>query len=219
MLESINNTDRYHQPNWIAAQIISRGITDPKLISVLEKVPRHEFVPEGLKSIAYHDGPLSIGYQQSISQTFIVAYMTALAGLAKNQKVLEIGTGSGYQAAILGELAEEVYSVEIIEPLATKSTATLKRLGYKNVFVKSGNGYLGWQEKAPFDLIIITAAPPAIPANLLQQLKLNGKLIAPVGVKDQHIVRWTKVEGKKIRKETFIPVSFVPMTGKIHLVD
>ncbi|MFK7827095.1 MAG: protein-L-isoaspartate(D-aspartate) O-methyltransferase [Oligoflexales bacterium] len=201
-------------PKWIEDQVISRGITEDRVISALQKVPRQEFVPLELRNKAYEDGPLPIGYDQTISQPYIVAYMSFLAELSKDQKVLEIGTGSAYQSAILGELVSEVYSIEIVEPLAIKAAATLEKLGYSNIYTKTGDGYLGWAQKAPFDVIILTASPPKVPEPLFQQLEINGRLIAPVGVNEQRIFRWTKLASENFHKDTFLPVSFVPMTGK-----
>ena len=214
MTDNINQMGVDSFPDWIEAQIIARGITERALISALKKVPRHEFVPPNLRHMAYDDGPLPIGFEQTISQPYIVAYMTSLAQLTKDKRVLEIGTGSGYQAAILCELAKEVYSIEIVEPLAERAATTLKRLGYSNIFTKYGDGYAGWPEQAPFDVIVLTACPPKLPQPLLQQLQIKGKLIAPVGVEEQQIFCWTKVSNENFVKESFLPVRFVPMTGK-----
>jgi protein-L-isoaspartate(D-aspartate) O-methyltransferase len=177
------------------------------------KVPREKFVPVYLKGLSYYDGPLPIGEGQTISQPYIVALMTELLELDGSKKVLEVGTGSGYQAAILAELAQQVYTIEILEPLAKNAEKILKELGYSNVKVKCGDGFLGWKEYAPFDAIIVTCAPQAVPAPLIEQLKDGGRLVIPVGTTWQELKLITK-KGKDIRTETIIPVRFVPMTGK-----
>lgn len=193
-------------------QIRARGIRNPRVLDAMARVPRHEFVPESARPLAYADQPLSIGYGQTISQPYIVAYMTELLDPQPANRVLEVGTGSGYQAAILAELVSEVYSIEIVEELATSARETLKRLGYTNVNVRAGDGYQGWPEAAPFDRIILTAAPPSIPQALVDQLAVGGILIAPVGpvmgVQTITIVR-RSVEG--VTTEETIPVQFVPM--------
>jgi protein-L-isoaspartate(D-aspartate) O-methyltransferase len=179
----------------------------------MSKVPRHRFVPASLIRAAYLDRPLPIGHGQTISQPFIVAYMTEAAGVSADDKALEIGTGSGYQAAILGELAKEVYTIEIIPELAEGASKVLSELGYKNVHVKAGNGYLGWPEHAPFDAIVVTAAPDEIPKALVEQLAVGGKMVIPVGDLYQEMVIVTKTKDGIVEKRT-IPVRFVPMTGK-----
>jgi protein-L-isoaspartate(D-aspartate) O-methyltransferase len=190
------------------------GMKNPEVIRVMGKVPRHEFVPDNLKDYAYEDGPLPIGEGQTISQPYIVAYMTDKMRLERNHRVLEIGTGSGYQAAVLGELVSEVYTIEIHNPLCLRSQEILKKLDYKNIFVKCGDGYQGWPEKAPFDRIILTAAPAKIPQPLIDQLAPNGVLIAPVGLDNQELQILEKDSAGKISKNTLLPVRFVPMTGK-----
>lgn len=194
-------------------QIRARGIKNASVLKAMENVPRHKFVPESHEKLAYADTPLPIGLNQTISQPFIVAYMTEAAEISKNSKVLEIGTGSGYQAAVLGEIAAEVYTIEIIPELAERSSAVLNELGYKNIFVKTGNGYLGLPEHAPFDAIVVTAAPPEIPQPLLDQLAVGGRMIIPVGDKNQEmtVIRKTK---KGVTEKRTMPVRFVPMTGK-----
>jgi len=193
-------------------QITRRGVRDPKVLTAMNKVPREKFVPFGVKNSAYEDNPLPIGYEQTISQPYIVAYMTEALRLKKSDRVLEIGTGSGYQAAILGEIVKEVYTIEIVPPLGKRAKKLLKGLGYKNIHVKIGDGYHGWKEHAPFDAIILTAAPPKVPRPLIEQLSEGGRLIAPVGRFFQELVLITKRKGKTITN-SLIPVRFVPMTG------
>jgi protein-L-isoaspartate(D-aspartate) O-methyltransferase len=194
-------------------QIKARGVKDPRVLSALAKVERHRFVPEKYLDSAYSDQPLPIGEGQTISQPYIVALMTELVELKGSEKVLEIGTGSGYQAAILAELAKEVYTIEIIEPLASKASKTLSELGYQNVKVKAGDGYLGWPEAAPFDAIIVTAAPDHIPKPLTDQLKEGGRMVVPVGTHTQELLKIIKRSGK-METTNVIPVLFVPMTGE-----
>jgi protein-L-isoaspartate(D-aspartate) O-methyltransferase len=196
----------------VETQIRARGVKDPRVLSAMLKVERHLFVPAESQASAYDDHPLPIGEGQTISQPYIVALMTELLELKGDEKVLEVGTGSGYQAAILGELAREVYSIEIIEKLAASARDLLLRLGYKNIFVKAGDGYLGWPEVAPFDGIIVTCAPDHIPQPLLDQLKEGGRMVVPVGSYSQELVKITKRFGR-IEKTNVIPVMFVPMTG------
>lgn len=193
--------------------ILPSGVKDAKVLEVMRKVPRHRFVPPVVALMAYEDGPLPIGHEQTISQPSLVAYMTEALQLKPTDRVLEIGTGSGYQAAILSHLAKDVYSIEIVEPLAKASQKVLKELGHKNIQVRSGDGYRGWPDKAPFDAIILTAAPGNIPQPLIDQLADGGRLLAPVGGKDQKLVLLTKT-AKGIKRETLIPVIFVPMTGE-----
>lgn len=194
----------------IEEQIMQRGVLDPYVLKALEKVERHLFVPESLQEDAYFDGPLPIGYGQTISQPYIVAFMTEAADLKRSDKVLEVGTGSGYQAAVLAEIVQEVYTIEIVEPLAESAEKRLKVLGYQNIFVKHGDGYQGWVEHAPFDAIIVTAAPEELPEELVKQLKVGGRMIVPIGSFYQELYRITKTE-KGIQKEKLIPVRFVPM--------
>ena len=197
----------------IDEQIAARDIKDPRVLDAMKRVPRHEFVPEALRGVAYQDSPLPIGHQQTISQPYIVAFMSEALALEPSHKVLEIGTGSGYQAAILGELAKEVYTIEIVAPLADGARQVLKKLGYDNVHVRTGNGYLGWPEQAPFDRVMVTAAPDAIPPALVEQLEIGGLMAIPVGVGDQElrILRRTERGMETLRT---LPVRFVPMTGK-----
>lgn len=199
----------------VDAQIRRRGVTDQDVLAAMAEVPRHEFVSDDLQSQAYADHPLPIGYGQTISQPYIVALMTELLELEKTDRVLEIGTGSGYQAAILAQIVAEVYTVEIIEPLAREAGERLARLGYDNVHVKQGDGYYGWEEHAPYDAIIVTAAPDHIPEPLIQQLKDGAILVVPVGPPGGYQELWkiTK-QGAKIVKRNITGVLFVPLTGE-----
>lgn len=200
----------------ITEQLISpgRGITNEHVLRAMRKVPRHEFVPPALRDEAYRDSPLPIGHGQTISQPFVVAFMTEQLNPNLADRVLEIGTGSGYQAAVLAELVKEVYSIEIVEALALRASFDLKRLGYTNVFVRAGDGYKGWPEASPFDAIIVTCAPDRIPPELQQQLKEGGRMIIPVGGPgDQQLILLQKSDGK-ISTRAVLPVRFVPMTGE-----
>jgi len=202
----------------IEEQIRRRGVTDPAVLAAIEKVPRHLFVPEDEREGSYADQPLPIGNGQTISQPYVVALMTSLLRLGPESRVLEIGTGSGYQAAVLAELAAKVYSIEIVAPLAERARATLAGLGYKNVHVRTGDGFQGWPDKAPFDAIIVTAAPPRVPEPLLQQLKPGGKLVVPVGELYQDLVVYTRREDGGFDRKEVLPVRFVPMTGEAQHV-
>ncbi|HVL66516.1 MAG TPA: protein-L-isoaspartate(D-aspartate) O-methyltransferase [Vicinamibacterales bacterium] len=197
----------------IDEQLRTRDIRDPRVLAAMERVPRHLFVPENVRAGAYGDHPLAIGYDQTISQPYIVAFMTQALDVQPEHKVLEIGTGSGYQAAILGELARDVYTIEIVDPLATRARATLEELGYKNIHVRAGNGYLGWPEEAPFDRIMVTAAPDDVPPALIEQLKMGGLMAIPVGTFMQEL-RIMRREEAGMRTLQTLPVRFVPMTGK-----
>lgn len=194
-------------------QLEARGIRDARVLAVMAKVPRHEFVPEELRGRAYLDRPLAIGHGQTISQPYIVAAMSQALALEGDERVLEIGTGSGYQAAVLGELSREVYSIEIVEPLAERAARDLARLGYHNVHVRAGDGYRGWPEKAPFDAVMVTAAPDHVPEALVEQLAVDGRLILPLGRHFQDLVLITKTE-EGVRREVLMGVRFVPMTGE-----
>ena len=196
--------------NMVETQIISRGIRDENVIRVMKQTPRHLFVPERLKEQAYRDHPLPIGGGQTISQPYIVALMTEYLELSGSEKVLEIGTGSGYQAAILSQLVDTCYSIEVVEVLARESGKLLDELGYKNVVVKWGDGYKGWPVNAPFDRIIITAAPETIPGKLVEQLAMGGRMVLPVGSNFQELILITK-NHKGIKRKDIIPVRFVPM--------
>lgn len=193
-------------------QVEGRGIADTAVIRAMREIPRHRFVPGAEMLAAYEDFPLPIGHEQTISQPYIVAYMTEAADVGPTDKVLEIGTGSGYQAAVLGEVARAVYTVEIIPELAERARATLAALGYRNVQVRTGNGYLGWPEQAPFDAIVVTAAPDQVPRALVDQLAVGGRLVIPVGDPEQQMRVITRTEGGVLERAT-IPVRFVPMTG------
>ncbi|MBN2373804.1 protein-L-isoaspartate(D-aspartate) O-methyltransferase [bacterium] len=197
----------------IEKQIKARGIKDPLVLKALTQVKRHLFVPKDLWDSAYNDYPLPIGYGQTISQPYIVALMTELLELKGGEKVLEIGTGSGYQAAVLAQIAGEVFTIEIVPELAQTAGERLNELGYKNIRVKAGDGYLGWPEESPFDAMIITAAPNHIPEPLLEQLKTGGVMVMPIGSYFQELYRIRKSE-KGIRKEKVSSVRFVPMTGE-----
>lgn len=197
----------------VETQIKARGVKDPHVLSAMLKVERHLFVPKEFQSSAYSDQPLPIGEGQTISQPYIVGLMTELLELKGGERVLEVGTGSGYQAAILGELAKEIYTIEIIQPLASSAKNLLLELGYRNITVKAGDGYLGWPEAAPFDAIIVTAAPDHIPKPLLDQLKEGGRMVLPVGTYSQELKKIVKRSGK-IETVDIIPVVFVPMTGE-----
>jgi len=191
-----------------------RDITDRRVLEAMSRVPRHLFVPEDLRYMAYADRPLPIGHGQTISQPYIVALMTQLVEPKPESKALDVGTGSGYQAAVLAELCEEVYSIEIVEPLADEAKKRLADLGYKNITVRHGDGYRGWKEHAPFDLIIVAAAPDHVPQPLVDQLAPGGRLVIPVGDWHQELILIEKAEDGTVRRKSVIPVAFVPMTGE-----
>jgi protein-L-isoaspartate(D-aspartate) O-methyltransferase len=201
--------------NMVETQLVSRGIKDAATLRAMRKVPRHLFVPETVMEYAYDDGPMQIGYGQTISQPYIVAFMTESVVPAKDKKALEIGTGSGYQAAILAEVVDSVYTIEIIHPLAASSAERLRRLGYNNVIVKEGDGYLGWPEHGPYDIIIVTAATNEIPQPLMDQLAEGGRLVMPLGKPDevQRLILLQKKNGQ-IRQSFLTLVRFVPLTRK-----
>jgi protein-L-isoaspartate(D-aspartate) O-methyltransferase len=198
----------------VAEQIRSRGVTSPRVLAAMAEVPRHLFVPESERDQAYEDHPLPIGGGQTISQPYIVGLMTALLDLPPGSRVLEIGTGSGYQAAVLSRVAGQVYSVEIVPALGAQARETLARLGYDNVHVRIGDGYRGWPEAAPFDAILLTAAPHAVPPPLIAQLKPGGRLVLPLGGFDQELMLLTKGPDGAVKEEKVLPVRFVPMTGE-----
>lgn len=195
----------------VKEQIVMRGIADERVLAAMRKVRREEFVPAELRRESYNDGPLPIGHGQTISQPYIVALMTEKLGLRANDRVLEVGTGSGYQAAILAELGAEVYSIEIIDPLAQTAAAILGRLGYKKVHVKTGDGYKGWPEQAPFDACIVTCAPNHVPQPLIDQLKEGGRMVIPVGEKFAQQLYLLEKEKGQIKQSSVVPVRFVPM--------
>jgi protein-L-isoaspartate(D-aspartate) O-methyltransferase len=211
---SLPQADKYQalRSEMVKTQIVKRGIRNPLIIKAMEKVPRHLFVPPEYTDRAYEDNPLPIGYGQTISQPFIVAYMTEIAKPAKWNKVLEIGTGSGYQAAVLAEIVDTVYTIEILPELAKQATSRLAKMGYKNIITRQGDGYNGWKEHAPFDIIIVTAADDHIPQPLIDQLAENGRLVMPIGSPSsaQQLVLATKKNGK-IDKRKLTMVKFVPL--------
>ena len=194
-------------------QLRKRGIKDERVLEAMSKVPRHQFVDGSWQELAYSNSPLPIAHNQTISQPYIVAYMSFAAEITSEDKVLEIGTGCGYQTAILGEIAQYVYSMEIIPQLAEQARRTLSQLGYKNIKVKTGDGYHGWAENAPYDAIIVTAVPEQIPQPLIDQLAINGKMVIPVGTEVQDIIVLTKTEERIVEEKT-LPVRFVPMRKK-----
>lgn len=205
------DTDRLRN-EMVETQILGRGLTQPRVIEAMRKVPRHLFVPESWRAEAYEDHPLPIGMGQTISQPFIVAFMAAALDLKPDDKVLEVGTGSGYAAAVLAEIAGSVYTIEILEPLAEKARVLLAELGYERVHVKTGDGYLGWPEEAPFDAMIVSCAPDKIPDTLLEQLAEGGRIIIPVGEAGgvQKLVKGIRQQGRLSITET-MNVRFVPM--------
>lgn len=210
-----NDEERWanERARMVERQIATRGIADSAVLDAMRAVPRHRFVPEEYRKEAYQDYPLPIGEDQTISQPFIVAFMTEALELSPTDTVLEIGTGSGYQAAVLAEIAAHVYTIEIVEPLAVRAESTLAALGYTNVSVKAGDGYRGWPEHAPFNAIMVTAAPDHIPQPLVDQLAIGGRMILPVGDEEQNLVVLRRTE-EGILREDRIGVRFVPMTGE-----
>ena len=198
----------------VETQLAGRDIHDPAVLAGMRAVPRHEFVPEGWRREAYADHPLPIGYGQTISQPYIVALMTQLSAAKPGSRVLEVGTGSGYQAAVLAELGAEVFTIEIIPQLASRAAADLERLGYaERVHVRAGDGYVGWPEEQPFDAVVVTAAPERIPPPLKEQLKVGGRLVIPVGDRWQELIVVTRT-ADGFKERSVIPVMFVPMTGR-----
>ncbi len=211
----VNSNSDYEQArrNMVEYQIKARGIKDKRVLAAMLKVPRHLFVPEEMRDMAYRDEPLPIGYGQTISQPYIVAYMTEALKLRPEDKVLEIGTGSGYQTAILAELVRDVYTIEIIPELSERAQVTLKNLGYTNIEFLIGDGSKGWPEKAPFDAILVSAAPAEVPPALVEQLQINGRLVIPVGTDSQELVLIKKTK-KGLEKTRLIGVRFVPLIIK-----
>ena len=199
----------------VSSQIEARGVKDPRVLAALRSVPRHELVPVDVREAAYLDRPLPIGYGQTISQPYIVALMSEQLDLAGDEKVLEIGTGSGYQAAVLSQLADRVFSIEIVEPLAERSRRDLKRLGIDNVEIRAGDGYKGWPEEAPFDAIIVTAAPPSVPQSLVDQLAVGGRMVIPVGKYQQELLLITR-DADGVKTQSLIGVRFVPMVTEVE---
>jgi protein-L-isoaspartate(D-aspartate) O-methyltransferase len=196
----------------VQTQIIARGVADTATLRAMRTVPRHEFVPYELRQHAYDDYPLQIGYEQTISQPYIVAFMTEQIRPRKGQRVLEIGTGSGYQAAVLAEIVDSVFTIELIGELAESAAARLRKMGYRNVLVHQGDGYQGWPEHAPFDAILVTAAAEEIPQPLLEQLKDGGTMVIPVGgVSDIQSLTVVRKRGDRVFKESILPVKFVPL--------
>ncbi len=214
VMNESNSQLRQRERDWMVdSQIVDGGISDPKVVAAMRHVARHQFIPDEESEDAYGDFPLPIGHKQTISQPYIVAYMTEALRLKPGEKVLEIGTGSGYQAAILAELGAQVFTIEIVIPLAQQARANLSKLGYDQVLVRVGDGYQGWPEEQPFDAIIITAAPDHVPSPLLEQLAIGGRLILPVGDSSQKLVLIRRTEEGYQRTE-LLPVRFVPMTGQ-----
>ncbi len=207
------NSYRAERQQMVNVQIKQRGVEDLSTLVAMNTVPRHQFVPQDQQAYAYEDRPLPIGYGQTISQPYIVGYMTDALSLDAQDKVLEVGTGSGYQAAVLSEIVDSVFTIEIVAELATASASRLNDLGYANVFVKHADGYHGWEEHGPFDAIMVTAASEFIPPPLIEQLKDGGKMIIPVGspYSVQHLVLVTK-SGSEVRTKNLLPVRFVPFT-------
>lgn len=199
----------------VRSQIISRGVLDPRVVDAMKSVPRELFVGGALAGDAFDDTPLPIGFGQTISQPYIVAYMTEQLGLGKSDRVLEIGTGSGYQTAILASIASAVYTVEIISELSERASRVLSALGYGNIHYRTGDGSRGWPEEAPFDAIIVTAAPESVPEALPRQLAEGGRMVIPVGVGVQYLRKLTR-KGDRIEDESLIGVRFVPLTGGIE---
>lgn len=197
----------------VEEQIERRGVRGERLLAALRRVPRHLFVPEADRGEAYADRPLPVGHGQTISQPYIVACMTEAAGVGARSRVLEIGTGSGYQAAVLAEMGADVCSIEIVPELADAARRTLAQVGYGTVEVRCGDGFRGWPERAPFEAILVTAAPPEVPPPLVDQLAPGGRLVLPVGCATQELVRITR-DARGLLRETLLPVRFVPMTGE-----
>lgn len=202
-----------HRAMMVDRQIYARGVTDPAVLDAMASVPRHRFVPDTLRDQAYADRALPIGLDQTISQPFIVAHMTEALGVSRAHDVLEIGTGSGYQAAVLSQLARNVYTIEIVPALARRAAATLKALGYSNVYVREGDGYAGWPEHAPFARIMVTAAPARVPPPLIDQLAAGGRMVIPVGEREQWMTIIEKTPEGVAERRT-IPVRFVPFTRR-----
>jgi protein-L-isoaspartate(D-aspartate) O-methyltransferase len=209
-----SSPDEYREARerMVREQIEARAVRDARVLAAMRKVPRHLFVPPDQQAYAYIDSPQPIGYGQTISQPYIVAFMTEQLDPQPTDRILEIGTGSGYQAAVLAVLVKHVYSIEIVEPLATRAAETFKRLQVTNVTVRAGDGYQGWREEAPFDAVIVTCAPNHIPKALVEQLKEGGKMIIPVGDLPSQELYLLEKRGQEVRQRAVLPVRFVPMT-------
>lgn len=203
----------------VQQQIKRRGVHDERLLNVLRLIPRHLFIPDKYRPAAYEDTPIPIGFNQTISQPYIVAFMVEMLHLEGNEKVLEIGTGSGYETAVLAQLCKSVYSIEIVPELASRSAELLQTLGYGNAHIRCGDGYAGWPEQAPFDAIIVSAAPSQIPEYLVDQLSPGGRMILPLGVFDQTLLYLYKDAEGKIHREQSLSVKFVPMTGLAEKIN
>jgi protein-L-isoaspartate(D-aspartate) O-methyltransferase len=209
------DSDASRRAKMVETQIVSRGVRDPRVLQALREVPRELFVEPGERARAFDDTPLPIAGNQTISQPYIVALMSELLDLSPEEKVLEIGTGSGYQSAVLSKLCRKVYSIEIVPELAQSAGERLKKLGYENVTVREGDGYRGWPEEAPFDGIIVTAAPERIPQPLLEQLAPGGRMVIPVGGFFQELKVFRKDASGRVTEQAILPVRFVPMTGEV----
>ena len=214
--KTLSDESRYQimREKMVSSQIERRGVKDPRVLRALRRVPRHTFVPKHLAEQAYDDNALPIGQEQTISQPLVVAIMTESLGLKPTDKLLEIGTGSGYQAAVLAELVDHIYTIEIVETLARQAKNRLRKIGYENITLRTGDGYGGWPDKSPFDAIMVTAAPHHIPQALVAQLKIGGKMVIPVGDFNQQLLLITKQADGSVKEKRIIPVRFVPMTGK-----
>jgi protein-L-isoaspartate(D-aspartate) O-methyltransferase len=198
----------------VQQQLVTRGITNARVLAAMTKVPREEFVSPDSRALSYEDGPLPIGHDQTISQPYIVAFMSEQLRPQPADRVLEVGTGSGYQAAVLAELVSDVYSIEIVEPLAKSAEATLQRLGYKNIHLRVGDGYKGWPEAAPFDAIIVTCSPDKVPQSLVQQLKEGGRMVIPVGDRFAQQLYLLEKKNGQLKQSVTLPVRFVPMKSE-----
>jgi protein-L-isoaspartate(D-aspartate) O-methyltransferase len=209
-MKNAKKTFTEERESMVITQIKSRGIKDAHVLEAMEKVSRHVFVPENMRKFAYHDEPLPIGKGQTISQPYIVAYMTEILQLSCEEKVLEVGTGSGYQAAVLAEIAKEVFTVEIIDELSKNAQEVLQAEGYTNIHFRVGDGAYGWEKNAPYDAIMVTAAPPEVPRALQDQLKIGGRMIVPVGDAFQELVLIVR-EKNRFKKKKLLPVRFVPL--------
>ena len=209
-MKNVKKTYTEERTSMVISQIKSRGIKDVRVLDAMEKVQRHVFVPENMRKFAYNDEPLPIGRGQTISQPYIVAYMTEILQLSPAGKVLEIGTGSGYQAAVLAEIVKEVFTVEIIDELSKNAQDVLQAEGYTNIRFRVGDGAFGWKENAPYDAIMVTAAPPEVPKALQDQLQMGGKMIVPVGDAFQELVLIVR-EKRRFRTKKLLPVRFVPL--------